>query len=303
MQEAADTWQVGNVRITRIVDLEVNEFPTQVMFGGLSTDDVRAIKWLQPDYVTTEGALRVSFHAYVVETHGLRIIIDTCVGNDKPRLAPFFNQLSTPFLERLGAAGFAPEEIHFVLCTHMHIDHVGWNTRWDGVQWVPTFPNARYLFGAVEWQHWQREIAVAKAPHEIETRTILEDSVTPIIAAGLHDFIETDHQITEEVKLFATPGHTPGHVSVAISSLGEYAVIAGDVMHHPVQIADPGIRSNFDSDGAQAEQTRRAFIEEHADRPVLVLGTHFAKPSGGLIVREDSGWRFALDTRAGRSEH
>jgi glyoxylase-like metal-dependent hydrolase (beta-lactamase superfamily II) len=291
-----DMWKVGDVTIIRIVDVEIDEFPTQAMFGELSNADVSAIEWLQPHYATPQGDLKASFHAYVLDTHGVRILVDTCIGNDKPRLAPFFNHITTPFLERLAAAGLGPDDINYVLCTHMHIDHVGWNTRWDGVKWIPTFPNARYLFGRVEWDHWSGEVERARAsedPNQIETRTILADSVTPIIEAGLHDFVETDHEITAEVRLIPTPGHTPGHVSVSIASRGQKAVIAGDVVHHPIQIADPGICSNFDTDRAHAEVTRRAFIEGHGGKDVLVLGTHFARPSGGRIVRDGQAWLFA----------
>jgi glyoxylase-like metal-dependent hydrolase (beta-lactamase superfamily II) len=294
MVDAADTWRVGDVAITRVVDLEVPGCPPEVVFSGLTEEQVRAVGWLQPHYVTPEGALILSVHAYVIESKGVRIIVDTCVGNDKPRLGPFFNMLSTPFLKRLAAAGFKPEDIDYVLCTHMHIDHVGWNTHWTGEAWIPTFPKARYLFGRVEWAHWQSEIALAPTSEEAaELHAIMEDSVRPIISAGLHDLIETDHRITDEVRLMHTPGHTPGHVSVVIASRGQTAVIAGDVMHHPIQLADAGLQANFDTDKTEAEATRRAFIRDHADRDILVLGTHFASPSAGWIVRDGAAWRFA----------
>jgi glyoxylase-like metal-dependent hydrolase (beta-lactamase superfamily II) len=294
MADVADTWRVGDVAITRVVDLEIHGGPPEVVFSGLTEEQVRAVEWLQPHYATPEGALNISVHAYVVESKGARIIVDTCVGNDKPRLFPFFNKLSTPFLERLAEAGFKPEDIDYVLCTHMHIDHVGWNTHWTGEAWVPTFPKARYLFGRLEWAHWQGEIAQAPTSEEAaELHAIMEDSVKPIIAAGQHNLIETDHRITDEVRLMHTPGHTPGHVSVVIASRGRTAVIAGDVMHHPIQLANAGIQANFDSDKTAAEVTRRAFIEDHGDRDILVLGTHFARPSAGWIVRDGAAWRFA----------
>lgn len=301
MVDSADTWRIGDVAITRVVDTEVLGGPPQIVFGELSQEQVRAVGWLQPHYATPDGGLNVSVHAYVLESKGVRIIVDTCVGNDKPRHAPFFNKLSTPFLERLAEAGFKPEDIDYVLCTHMHVDHVGWNTHWTGEAWVPTFPKARYLFGRLEWAHWESEIA--KAPtsdEEAEVHAIMEDSVKPIIAAGLHDLIETDHRLTDEVRLFHTPGHTPGHVSVAINSGGQTGVIAGDVMHHPIQLADAGIQANFDTDKSAAEATRRLFIKDHQDRDILVLGTHFARPSGGWIVRDGDAWRFASSPPAAK---
>jgi glyoxylase-like metal-dependent hydrolase (beta-lactamase superfamily II) len=291
--DVADRWRIGDVVITRIVDLVVPEFPTQIMFGEMTNEQVCSVKWLHPHYATPEGNLIVSFHAYLIESRGVRILVDTCVGNDKPRILPFFDQISTPFLDRLGEAGFSAGDIDYVLCTHMHVDHVGWNTCWNGERWVPTFPKARYLFGRVEWDHWQREIEKTVTPQDRETGAIIADSVAPIVDAGLNDFVETDHRITEDVRLLPTPGHTPGHVSVAISSMGNEAVIAGDVIHHPIQLTDAAITSNFDTDRNHAEATRRAFIEDASDKPVLILGTHFARPSAGWIVRDGKGWRFS----------
>jgi glyoxylase-like metal-dependent hydrolase (beta-lactamase superfamily II) len=294
MVDAVDTWRVGDVVITRVLDLEVPGVPPEVVFGELTQEQVRAVGWLQPHYATPEGGLNLSVHAYVIESKGVRIVVDTCVGNDKPRNGPFFDMLSTPFLKRLAEAGFAPDDIDYVLCTHMHVDHVGWNTHWTGEAWVPTFPKARYLFGRVEWAHWEGEIAQAPtSDEEAELHAIMEDSVKPIIAAGLADLIETDHQITDEVRLMHTPGHTPGHVSVVIASRGEMAVVAGDVMHHPIQLADAGIQTVFDTDKTKAEATRRAFIDDHGDQDILILGTHFARPSAGWIVRDGAAWRFA----------
>lgn len=292
MKDALDTWRVGDVVITRIADLEIADFPTQLMFEELTNAQVSAVEWLQPHYATPEGNIRVSYHAYVVETQGVRVIVDTCVGNDKPRYAPYFARLSTGFMERLAAAGFPPDDIDFVLCSHLHFDHIGWNTHWDGEAWVPTFPKARYLFGRTEWDHWRHEIDHAPASDD-ETRGPFRESVEPILKAGLHDLIETDLRITDEVRLFPTPGHTPGHVSVAILSGEQEAVILGDVLHHPIQLAHTWIQSHFDSNRSQAQATRRAFIENHADREVLILGSHFAKPTAGWIVRDGAAWRFA----------
>jgi glyoxylase-like metal-dependent hydrolase (beta-lactamase superfamily II) len=175
-----------------------------------------------------------------------------------------------------------------VLCTHLHVDHVGWNTRLEGDRWVPTFPKARYLFGRVELEHWQRAVGA-------DDRQILADSVQPVIDAGLAEAVEIDHALTAEVRLEPTPGHTPGHVSVRIASHGAQAVITGDLMHHPVQCSEPDWHSHFDSDVQQARLTRRAFLGEQADRPVLVLGTHFAPPTGGWVVSAGPVWAFFVE--------
>ena len=155
----------------------------------------------------------------------------------------------------------------------------------DG-KWVPTFPNARYLIGRKEWEHWS-------VSQEADFREPVEDSVRPVIDAGLADLVEPGHRVNEEVWLEPTPGHTPGHVSVRISSRGEDAVITGDLMHHPIQCANPQWASNFDSDADLARKTRREFLARYSDRPVLVFGTHFATPTAGHIVRDGDTWRFA----------
>ena len=216
---------------------------------------------------------------------GRRIVVDTCIGNDKTRSNPFWNQLHGPFLEDLARAGFARETIDLVVCTHLHVDHVGWNTMLVDGRWVPTFPRARYLLGRTEWAHW------SAAGYDADG-DVLGDSVRPILDAGLADLVESDHRLSDEVWLEPTPGHTPGHVSVRIRSKGRDAVITGDLMHHPVQCAEPAWASNFDVDPEAARRTRRAFLERYADGSVAVFGTHFATPTAGRIVRDGPPWRF-----------
>lgn len=297
MTETSNSWKIGNVTVTRIIELEAGGFPPGFMFNGLTEERVRSIGWLHPHYADPDGTIRYAVQAYVVESEGRRIIVDTCVGNDKERGYEGWNRLKLPFLERLTEAGYPPESIDFVLCTHLHLDHVGWNTRWDGKKWVPTFPNARYLFGRLEWEHWNKkdhgfgdmpDFAAGLAEQE----TVMADSVRPIVDAGLHELVETDHQLTDEIWLLPSPGHTPGHVCVSIRSRGESGIITGDIMHNPIQIADPGICANFDFDQKLGEVTRRVFIGVHGDRDILVFGTHFPTPAVGHIVRDGAGWRF-----------
>ena len=284
MTDEINRWKVGNVKITRVVEME-GGFPPGAMFNGLTEDRVKSIDWIHPHYALPDGTVRYSVHAYVVESQGHRIIVDTCIGNDKPRNNEGWNKLQIPFIERLTKAGYPPESIDTVLCTHLHLDHVGWNTRWDGKKWVPTFPNARYLFGRTEWEHWTHENhGSGDMPDFVvqlsEQDNVMNDSVLPIVKAGLQELVETNYRVTDEVSLFPTPGHTPGHVSVAISSAGQKATITGDLMHNPIQIADPEICSNFDFDQSIALSTRRTFIADHVDRDVLVLGTHFTNSRG-----------------------
>jgi glyoxylase-like metal-dependent hydrolase (beta-lactamase superfamily II) len=172
-----------------------------------------------------------------------------------------------------------------VVCTHLHVDHVGWNTMLEGDKWVPTFPKARYLIGRKEYEHWMGE-------GDEEQQVILSDSIAPIFEAGLAELVDMDHRLSPEVRLVPTAGHTPGHVSVAIESKGERALITGDFMHHPSQIARPHWCPPFDHDTAASTQTRKAMIEDLADGPVLVIGTHFAAPTAGHIVRDGDSYRF-----------
>ena len=280
-------WQIGDVRISRIVESEAPWDGTFVLREA-TADNVQRVGWLQPHFATAEGKVNMSIHALVVESRGLKIVVDTCVGNDKNRqMVPAWHKMNKPFLADLAAAGHPRESVDRVLCTHLHVDHVGWNTMLVDGKWVPTFPNARYLIGRKEWEHWS-------ASQEPDFREPVEDSVRPVFDAGLADFVEPGHRINEEIWLESTPGHTPGHVSVRISSRGEDAVITGDLMHHPIQCANPHWASNFDSDPELARRTRREFLQRYSDRPVLVFGTHFATPSAGRIVREGDTWRFAV---------
>ena len=280
------TWSVGDARLTRIAELEVH-WPFSILLPG-ADEVIDDYDWLRPDFVTDDGRMRLSMHSVVIESAGLRIIVDTCVGNDKSRPgAPPFEQLSTPFLGDLEAAGFAPETIDYVVCTHLHVDHVGWNTRLVDGQWVPTFPNARYLFVQAEYDYWRAE------PQDYGP--VFEDSVQPIMDSGLADLVSPDHRINDEVWFESTPGHTPGHVSVIIESAGERAVITGDMIHHPLQFARPDMASSADyaADGASTATRLEAFPRWSDGR--LVIGTHFAGRTAGRIETTDQpdSWVFA----------
>jgi glyoxylase-like metal-dependent hydrolase (beta-lactamase superfamily II) len=238
-----------------------------------------ALPWLKP-FIDEQGRIILSMHALVITTPDRKIVVDTCIGNDKSRAYPRWNMMQGDFLQRLELAGFAPDEIDTVLCTHMHVDHVGWNTRLVDGKWVPTFANADYLFAEEEWAYWQFE--------EQEYGPVIEDSVTPIFEAGLAKLVPADYQVCDEVKLIATPGHTPGHVSVHISSNSDEAIITGDMLHHPCQIAHPEWSSTADENQRAAALTRDLFLEKYSDQPVLVIGTHFAAPTAGYLVKDEN---------------
>ena len=277
-------WQIGSVRVTRIVEME-SPITGTFLFQDALPERVKPHAWLRPRFADENGNIVAAIHALVIEAGGRRIIVDTCVGNDKTRTNPAWNNLQTRFLDDLAEAGFPRQSIDTVLCTHLHVDHVGWNTMWRDGRWVPTFENARYLFARAEWKHWSENPSNPDGD-------IVGDSVRPIVESGLCELVAGDHRLTDEVWLEPTPGHTPGHVSVRIRSDGAEAVITGDVMHHPVQCAEPDWASTFDVDAAAARRTRRDFLARYADRPILVIGTHFATPTAGHVVADGEVWRF-----------
>jgi glyoxylase-like metal-dependent hydrolase (beta-lactamase superfamily II) len=280
------TWQVGRVKVTRVVEIEFNtRYQVEAPFIPEATPEaLKATPWLYPNFVRPEdGALKVSVHALLVEAPGLRLVVDTCIGNDKPRSLVGGKPLATSFLSELTAAGWDREQVDLVLCTHLHVDHVGWNTMLVDGKWVPTFPNARYLIGRDEYAHWNAET-------DGEAPAIMSDSVKPIFDAGLADLVDMDHRISPELWLTPTTGHTPGHVSLLIESEGERAMITGDIIHHPCQIAHPEWAPGFDSDKAAAIATRKRVLDEVADQPILVIGTHFAAPTAGRIRRDGAAF-------------
>ena len=280
-------WKIGDVTVTRIVELEIPGKATWIL-PDATPENLLTIDWCRPHFVKDDGNAVMSVHALLVESQGERIIVDTCVGNDKdiPTIKAWNRRVGGTFLEDLAGAGFAPESVDTILCTHLHVDHVGWNTRLENGKWKPTFPNARHLFAKDEYDHWAK---TDQGP----LQSVFDQSVAPVFDAGLVDLVAGDHVVTDEVTLEPTPGHTPGHVSIHIRSRGEEAVITGDMIHHPSQIARPEWRSSADWDGELGESTRRAFLDRYADRPVLIIGTHFAAPTAGHLVRD--GDRYRLD--------
>jgi glyoxylase-like metal-dependent hydrolase (beta-lactamase superfamily II) len=273
------------VRITRVQELEAPDL--RFVLPEATVENLAEIGWLGP-FRGPNGHALASVHSLVLEVDERRIVVDTCIGNDKERpMLPFWSRLQGPFLEDLDKAGFPPNQIDTVVCTHLHVDHVGWNTRLVDGKWRPTFPNARYLLARPEWEHWS-------ADAEPGNQAVLADSVRPVFDAGLVDLVEVDHAVDVAIRLEPTPGHTPGHVSVHVRSRGEEAVITGDLVHHPAQFARPHWGAIVDHDRALADRTRRAFMESYADTPVLVIGTHFAGPTAGHLVRDGDAYR--LDT-------
>lgn len=280
------SWQVGRVKITRIVEMDL-PVPAQAVIPQAKPEELRKSPWLYPHFVSEDGStLNLSVHAFLVEAPGLKLVVDTCIGNDRPREITGGAALATPFLEHLGEAGWPREDVDAVVCTHLHVDHVGWNTMLEHGRWVPTFPKARYLIGRHEYEFWS-------TCDDEEQQAMLGDSIRPVFEAGLVELVEPDHLISPELRLTPSPGHTPGHVSVLVESEGMRAVITGDIAHHPAQMAHLDW-SFSDSDRQAAVLTRSRLFGEWADQPILVIGSHFAAPTAGHVLRDGAAFKFAV---------
>jgi glyoxylase-like metal-dependent hydrolase (beta-lactamase superfamily II) len=279
-----EVWKIGDVEITRVVDV-VQAFPATGLIPQATPEALRDLQdWLCPDFADSQGNLQLSIHAFAIRSGDARIVVDTCIGDKQRPLG--MSALKSTFLEDLNGIGFARAAVDRVLCTHLHFDHIGWNTILENGRWAPTFPNARYLVGETEWGFWKHE----DDPYAPEAKA---DSLLPIFEADLVDLVEPRHAVTDEVRLIPSPGHTPGHVCVMIESRGEQAIITGDLFHSPLQMAHPDWTNSADVDAALAFETRQNFLARYADSPVLILGTHFASPTAGHIVRDGDTFRFA----------
>ena len=286
-------WKVGEATITKITEIVYPEFSDVI--PAATPEVVKKVQWLFPHFVTPEGKLTLSVHSLIVDTPGAKLVVDTCIGNDRNRdpLAIMSN-LSTSYLEDMVAAGYKPESIDFVLCTHLHLDHVGWNTRLVNGKWVPTFPKASYLLNKKEMEFYGTIDEKATDDFMQVQRRVWADSVKPVLDAGLAKQVDGAAEVCPGVRLVPTPGHTPGHCSVLIESKGEKALITGDCIHHPIQFHDPGLVTPFDVDNNAAVATRRKLFAEYAGTPTLIIGTHFAGPTAGKLVRDGDGYRLAV---------
>ncbi len=282
-------WQIGTVKVTRIVELEMAG-GTRFILPQATPEAVKPMQWMVPHFATEDGKLIMSVHALVIETPERLMLVDTCIGNDKVRSIPTWNLRHGPFLEELAKAGYVPEQFDTIMCTHLHVDHVGWNTRLVEGVWVPTFPNARYLIGEQEFRYW------SQVDPATLNEDIMSDSIQPVLDAGLVDLVASDHRVSEEVRFESTPGHTPGHVSIRIQSEGKQALITGECIHHPCQIEQLDWSSSADFDSDTAAETRKRLLAEHNESSTLIIGTHFATPSAGYIrTKEDA---YYLDVSA-----
>ncbi len=290
------TLRCGRISVDKVVDLDTVPFPAQAIYPDATPEIMRAEqRRLGAHHVDPASLdLLLSFHCFVVRTGGLTILVDTCVGNDKERpTRPPWHRRRGPFLDRLRAAGVAPEDVDIVMCTHLHADHVGWNTQLVDGAWVPTFPRARYLFAEAEFKYWQR--LYDGNPATPIAYGSFADSILPVVASGQADMISTDHRVATGIQLEGAAGHTPGTLLIHVEDGSGHAILCGDILHHPVQMAHPEWSTHFCVNPELSRRNRTGLLCRYADTETRLLTGHFQSPTAGRIRREGAAYRFEFD--------
>ncbi|WP_435242978.1 MBL fold metallo-hydrolase [Streptomyces cucumeris] len=283
----APSWSLGGIEVHRVDEIELPRQTGPWLLPEATGELMDEVPWLRPAFADADVP-RLASHAFAVEAGGTRIIVDTGIGNDKVRANPAWNGLDTDFLERLTAIGFAPDSVDLVITTHLHTDHVGWNTRLNDGSWEPAFPRARYLVSRTEWDYWASvEMDEARAQ-------MFRDSIHPVRDNGQYDLVDVTgrgHEVADGIRLRPAPGHTPGQITVELRGTDRSAVITGDSVHHPVQLAHPQVTSCVDIDPRQAVRTRHNLLTGLAGTDGLLLGTHFPHPTAGRVHAHDGRFR------------
>jgi glyoxylase-like metal-dependent hydrolase (beta-lactamase superfamily II) len=281
----SNQWRIGDMVVTSVVEQVFDWSTPSFLFPDSTTELVQRYNWLVPDYADSGGNINGSVQALVIDQPGRRILVDPCVGNGRTRFLPNWHMQEFDFMERFAAAGFTPDSVDIVLHTHLHADHVGWDTCLQDGVWIPTFTNARYLYVRDELE-WHKE------SWDPDRHEVWRDALSPVFDAGLADVVECNYDLGGGISLAPSPGHTGGHVSVWLNSGGEVGLVTGDFMHHPLQFAEPSLREIADDDVELARETRSNMISQASQRQALLIGTHFALRSGGRVVPNGDAWRF-----------
>lgn len=295
------SFRIGDVTVTRIEEVLEKGFRPEMLFPGIDMAVYDQHPLLRDFFDVESGQVWSSIHSWLIQVNGKNILVDTCSGNGKVRALPKFQRfhmLDFPFIDNLAAAGLRPEDVDIVFCTHLHIDHVGWNTRKDGERWIPAFPNARYKFGRREFEHWTTGEGPKVFPDNVP---VIEDSVLPIVEAGLVDFVDHGDEIAPGLRVEDAPGHTPTQLILKHDSPGASFVISADCIHQPVQVYAPHLNSCFCEDQEAARATRRDLLDYCADTGALLLPMHFGPPHAGRIRREGAGYAFTPEGSTART--
>ncbi|MFK7763807.1 MAG: MBL fold metallo-hydrolase [Roseobacter sp.] len=276
--------KIGDVEVWRILEIQAPFMTPEELYPNAGVDVGAIVEAHVPGGLCSgSGRLILPIQGFLLKTPSHNILVDSCVGNDKtaPNDPNWHQRSDTRFIAALTAAGMDVSDIDYVLCTHLHIDHVGWNTRLEDGRWVPTFPNARYLMPAAD-EEVQR----------VRKSNLYAESVLPVIEAGQVELVEAGHMLGDHVTLVPTPGHTPGHVSVMVKSGEREALITGDALHSTVQCWHPEWHFKYDADAETAVRSRRALLEKAAETDCIVLGSHFALPSVGRVKAQKDVFRW-----------
>lgn len=276
--------KIGNVEVWRLLDLHGPFMAPEELFPTAPADVAEIIEDLAAGSICAQtGLLILPVQGFLLKTPKRTILVDSCVGNHKtvPGHPSWHQRDDARFMASLTAAGLTPEDVDVVLCTHLHTDHVGWNTKLEDGRWVPTFPNARYILPPADEAH-----------HRQAGSDLYQESVLPVIANGQAEMVEAPAQLSDEVHLIPTPGHTPGHVSVLIDDGDARALITGDALHSSAQCTHPHWHFKFDAAPEEAVVTRRELLEKSAEEQRLVIGSHFSLPSLGHVDRKEDAFRF-----------
>jgi glyoxylase-like metal-dependent hydrolase (beta-lactamase superfamily II) len=281
------TFKAGDATIHRIIEMEVGFTPALEFLPNLTKEVLDANRsWLHPAALDADDNLVLCFQSYVIKTGKHNILVDSCVGNDKERTArPLWHKKKDDaFMRGLAAAGLTVNDIDFVLCTHLHVDHIGWNTRLENGRWVPTFPKARYIFSKTELDFWIEESKTTDLPQIV-------DSVIPIVEAKACDVVTSDYSLNDMITLIPTPGHTIDHYAVTLGRNGKDAVFTGDLIHTPLQALYPELSMRVDYNPAQGVESRKRFLETYCDTSTLCCFAHFPSPSKGYVKRWGNGFK------------
>jgi len=286
VSEATQRWTIGDVRVTSVVEAQTDGIPPAFFFPEADEAAVSTQDWLAPHYADLDaGTIGMRVQAFVLEVGDRIVVVDPCVGNAKHRELPYWHDQHWPFMDRFRAAGFDPAAVDLVVHTHLHVDHVGWDTHLADGRWVPTFTAARHVYVG-------EEVDFQAADPGDEAGWIRDDSITPIFAAGLADVVEADADLGPALRLCPTPGHTPGHASLWVESAGATALLTGDTIHHPVQCALPDLAFVSDHDPAQARATRGDLLAKAAADDAVVFGAHSPTEPGGRLTAAAGAWHF-----------
>ncbi len=281
------TVRVGDISITSIVEDQQPLFDPLDFFPGLTQERLEENRgWMEAAGALVNGKLVLAMQSWLIRTPSHNILVDTCVGNHKPRPArPMWNLLDSPrYMAGFKAAGVTPDEIDYVMCTHLHVDHVGWNTKLENGRWVPTFAKAKYVFSQKEHDYWASEHAKEAIPH-------FNDSVLPIVEAKRAQMVTSDFVLSDQISLMPTPGHTPDHFAMRVGKPGADAIVTGDFIHSPIQARYPEQGMRVDYDVAQGGRTRRTVFEACCDTATRFCFAHLPMPSTGRIKRWGEGFK------------